>query len=486
METTLKPSTELTIAGRAAVALGSSAHELELRELVQSSCRIVEIKNPAAHDECHSAYMAITRAMTTIDKAGTDARSDANKFRDAVIAEVKRLFAIAEPEKQRLLALRDAWRAKLEAEKVEKIRVERERTDTIKSAIAAINNEVALVIGKSAEFISQRLARVDELILSADFYAEFHGEAVTTQAEVCMKLVTMRDEAMAREAAELKAKQEREAEAERLRQQAIENNRIRDELIAQAKAQQEAAARLAIAQKAEADRMQAIEDERRRINDLEIERQQAAVRAEYAEIEKKMVIERAAIAEAQKRIDAHNAEIAEAELAEYNRIQQEDMRTAQEQAKTAKRIEQDRQNAEEDARHQREYEQQLTRDEPAPVVEVLANGQQQLDANTVLSVDVNSGAITSKLIAKSAEVFTEQSFMLERLWVYASPSGAHVTFKERPTVFYPTAVEYIRADRLTKLEALRKAVADYLIDNKDLMLPYSGPMRDALADLEKS
>lgn len=118
----METSTALTVTACAALALGSDKARTELAELVKKSANIVEVKNPAGREECHSAAMALVRARTNIEKIGKAARDDATKFSKAVIAEEKALIDITQPEETRLLALRNAWdearaREKAEAER---------------------------------------------------------------------------------------------------------------------------------------------------------------------------------------------------------------------------------------------------------------------------------------------------------------------------------------------------------------------------------
>ena len=95
-----KPTTELTVTARAALALSSEQTRKDLKELVAKSANIREVKNAAGRDECHGAAMALVRARTTITKTGKAAREDAAAFQKAVIAEEKSLIAITEGDVQ--------------------------------------------------------------------------------------------------------------------------------------------------------------------------------------------------------------------------------------------------------------------------------------------------------------------------------------------------------------------------------------------------
>ena len=77
MELAEKPKTELTLPQRAAVALGSSEHEIKLHELVKSSSDIIEVKNVDGRDQAHRVGMNLKNARTAITKTGKAAREDA-------------------------------------------------------------------------------------------------------------------------------------------------------------------------------------------------------------------------------------------------------------------------------------------------------------------------------------------------------------------------------------------------------------------------
>lgn len=141
-----KPSTALTLQQRAAVALGSAQIRIDLAEMAKKSLGITEIKNAAGRAECHSAAMALADARIAITKTGKAAREDAVKFGKAVIAEEESLISITSPEEKRLLALRDAYDAKIAAEKAERERLERARITAIHERIAEIRGYGVLAL----------------------------------------------------------------------------------------------------------------------------------------------------------------------------------------------------------------------------------------------------------------------------------------------------------------------------------------------------
>ena len=93
MELAEKPSTELTVQDRAALALASDKTRQELMIMATKTAHLVEIKNKAGRDEIHSAAMVLAGARIAISKTGKAARDDATKFSKAVIAEEAALIA---------------------------------------------------------------------------------------------------------------------------------------------------------------------------------------------------------------------------------------------------------------------------------------------------------------------------------------------------------------------------------------------------------
>ena len=111
----MSTQTALSVIERASVALGSSALEIHLKDLVKKNADIVAIANKDGREQVHIAAMVLRKQRTTIAAAGKGARDDAAKFCKAVIDEEKRLIGLIEPEEDRLIKLRDDWDAEREA-----------------------------------------------------------------------------------------------------------------------------------------------------------------------------------------------------------------------------------------------------------------------------------------------------------------------------------------------------------------------------------
>ncbi|KGS75401.1 hypothetical protein X947_5375 [Burkholderia pseudomallei MSHR7334] len=220
-------TTELTVIERAAIALGTSERETELRALVTKSNDIVEIKNSAGRDQCHAAAMLLRAARTSIRKVGKDARDDATKFSKAVIAEEDRLVALIEPEETRLLGIRDAWDEAHEAEKRAKLEAAQRRVASIREHIDDIRSFAQRAVGAPSASIAMWIEELQELGITLDRFAELTGEAEAVRDATLDKLRELHAAAVTQEteAARLAAEREelerqRAALAEQQRQEA--------------------------------------------------------------------------------------------------------------------------------------------------------------------------------------------------------------------------------------------------------------------------
>jgi len=267
----------LTVTARAAIALGSSKARTELTALVLKSKDVLEVNSPAGRDEAHSFAMALVKARTTIGKVSKEAREDATKFSRAVIDEEKALTAITEPEEKRLLALRDAWDAKIAAEKEAKAAAERARVTAIHERIASIREYVVLAAG------CRTAARVESLLcnlskINIDDFEEFSDEAGTAHKDAMNRVEAILVEKHHVEQEQEKAKAEREAEAAKLKAEREAFAAVQ----AEAKAKADAAAAELAAERAEMQRQRdQLARERQAIECEQREAKEAAERAAY-------------------------------------------------------------------------------------------------------------------------------------------------------------------------------------------------------------
>ena len=319
---------ELTVVERAAVALGTTEREKELRELVARSADIVAIKNVAGRDQCHGAAMALRTARTSIRKVGKDARDDATKFSKAVIAEEDRLVALIEPEETRLLSLRDAWDESREAEKRAKAEAEARRVAAIREHIGDIRSITAQVVGRPSEYIEGAIKDLVALSIDVERFAELAGEAEMVRGETLNKLRELHAAALAQEAeakrlAEERAELERQrAELEEQRKREAAERAEQERKDAEARAAREAEER-AQREKAEAARreQQAREDAERRAAFEAAEKQMAAQREAMAL--RQAELDRAEAARREQEAQALREMAAAEERAEKDRIERE-------------------------------------------------------------------------------------------------------------------------------------------------------------------
>jgi hypothetical protein len=275
--------TTLAPAARAAVALSSAETRKQLVELVTKSSGILTVTNADGRHEAHAAGMVLKSTRVAIEKTGKAAREDATAFSKAVIKEEAALVALIEPEESRVLALRDEWDAKIEAERQAKIAQERARTDAIKAMIAAIVQAPANYAGSSAELLASAVEHYSAGPAPSGDYMEFLDEANAAQAAALAKLSEMHAAAVAAEQAEADRAAAIEAEKERIaaeraelaRQMAEEAERIRIE------SERLAAERVKADQETAAARL-AIQQEQSRLAEVAAEQERQA-RAEQAE-----------------------------------------------------------------------------------------------------------------------------------------------------------------------------------------------------------
>jgi len=315
-------NTALTVVERAAVALGSSKLQGELATLAKKSVDIVEIKNAAGREQCHSAMMALANTRTAITKTGKAARDDANAFSKAVIAEEKRLIDLIEPEEVRLRKLRDGWDEAREAEKRAKAEAEARRIAVIREQIDDIKMPAARLVGHCSFAIAAEIEALEVRDISLNRFQELTGEAEAARGSTLDKLRELHAAAVAHEAEQARLAAERE-ELARLRAEA-------------AKREEEAAVARAAEEKRLADERAVQEAELRAKREAQ-ERELAAERVEADRLAR----ERLAVEEAEMRAER------ERQAAEAKRIADEraELDRQQREAEEARRREQDARDA---------------------------------------------------------------------------------------------------------------------------------------------
>lgn len=290
-------STELSLPQRAAVALGTAEHEQRLIALVKESERIIDVKNKAGRDECHTAYMVLKNTRISITGLADNATEDAKAFTKAVKAEALRLLDITKAEESRLQELRDAFDAQVQAEKDAKIAAERARVERIQADIQSIRNTAMSAIGKPSEYIRPSIEILEGMGADEGRFAEFAPDAATAIGETLDALVDLYSKAIASEAAAIRIQQEREAaeaQAQKDREElaaaqaklkadqeaaAAELKRQQAEQAAEMQKQRDAMAEEMKAERERAEVLRKLEDDKRRFEQKEREKQEKAQQA---------------------------------------------------------------------------------------------------------------------------------------------------------------------------------------------------------------
>lgn len=308
------PSTELTVQARAALALGSSQTRIDLAAMALKSVNIVEIKDKAGRDECHSYAMALVKARTAISNTGKAAREDATKFSKAVIAEEASLIEITAAEEKRLLALRDAWDEVVAAEKAAKEAAERARILAITRRIDDLRlfatNAAKCRTSAAIQTLIDNLAAIE-----MTGFAEFEDEALFVRKATMEAMETV---LLAKQAEEAERAQQAAAAAQLAAEQAAAAAQLkkeREELEAARKAQEAETARNRAAAIAEADRLAS---ERQRLADeaaAQRNTEQAAIDAQRAKELEELNKQRAELAAQQAAFEAQQAALARVVIA---------------------------------------------------------------------------------------------------------------------------------------------------------------------------
>lgn len=264
-------TTALAPVERAAAALGSTAREAALRELLAESKELVVITNAAGRDQVHAARMKLVRTRTGLVAAGADAIEDAKLFTTATRAEVARLVAITTPEEKRLEWMQTEWETEQAAIKQARADAERKRVSDIMARIDEIRGTPGMMTGKTAAQIAEAAEALAGMPVGEDF-AEFMSQAQEARDAAMFVLGTLETAAADREAAAIAAAAEdARIKAERARLAAEDRERA----AAREKEEAEHRATLAALQLQLADAARLVEENRQR-KQAEADARQAA------------------------------------------------------------------------------------------------------------------------------------------------------------------------------------------------------------------
>ena len=221
-------TTQLTVAARAAVALGSSKAEAELTALALQSQSIVAITSADGRAECHAAAMTAKAARVAVEKAAKSARDDATQFSKSVISEEKRLVALIEPEETRLITLRDAWDSEIAREKAAKAEAERLALVEIMNRIAKIKAWPLLTAESTSDAVLHDIERLEDLEIDNSFKT-FFGEAAEAKATSLQKLREIYTDKVRAETEAVRIKKEQDEQFAKIQAEREELSRQRAE-----------------------------------------------------------------------------------------------------------------------------------------------------------------------------------------------------------------------------------------------------------------
>lgn len=327
---TREESLALSLPERAAVALGAAEHEIKLRELVLQSVAIVEVKNKAGREECHSAYMKLKDTRVNIGHKVTDVTEDAKLFTKAVKTEAERLVSIMSAEEDRLKTLRDSWDEAEQARKDALIAAERVRVDAIRADMQAIRDTPAGLAGANSAAIRAAIDLVEEIEATEARFAEYAAGAASVLTETIDRLVAMLDAATTAEEVAAAAEAARLAEIERMAAERAELAKLRAEAEERDRLAKIESERIAAEQAAESKRLRELaaaqEAELQKMRDAEAARARAAQAEQErvaAENKRQMEAQQVAIAAERRALEEQKAEAARAEQA---RVEAEQLR----------------------------------------------------------------------------------------------------------------------------------------------------------------
>jgi len=219
---------ELTVNERAKAALSIEHTEKELSELAKKFSDVTEISNADDYSLVKGACREFQKVRVSIERAGKEARDDANKFSKAVLSEQKRLLSIVVPEEDRLKALRKEVDDKAVREAAEKLKKEEERKENIAHKIEYdIRGPANNMFGKDSAELKIYLSDLTKIEITEEEYQEFFDDAVIAKNAGVKKLSVAIEEK--EELERLRALQE-EQEKKQAEEQAridVENEKIR-------------------------------------------------------------------------------------------------------------------------------------------------------------------------------------------------------------------------------------------------------------------
>lgn len=253
-----------------------------------------------------AAKREVLKLRTGIEPLRKEYVADALEYQRKINAEAKRVVTTLEAIEKPLDDILEAEKARIEAERLAKIKAEQERVAAIQSKIALIRELPLKCVNKSITYINETLAYFDQIANDSFDYEELSLEATIAKRETLAKLNVMSNEriefetkqAEALAAAEtLKALQEaeanRQAEEARLRRttQEAEDRRLIEERRKFAEEQQRIRLENATKEASLAEQQRKLDEEQEKLRlQKEIEEKRKFEEIRVAECEKQVAV----------------------------------------------------------------------------------------------------------------------------------------------------------------------------------------------------
>ncbi len=134
--------------------------------------------------------------LATVRKVAAGIKSKMAATSKAVGAELEQIEAAYTEADALILPKIEAREAELEAERVEKARIERERVENLQAGLAKLSGYAERAIGQPSEKIAQAVAALITMEFPADRWQEFAAQAVLARDQTVEKLRTLQMQAL--------------------------------------------------------------------------------------------------------------------------------------------------------------------------------------------------------------------------------------------------------------------------------------------------
>lgn len=215
----------------------------ELRQRYQGV--VVDVSTTKGLKEAKAITFELRTLRTTLEKKRKELAAPLIARKALVDDEAKRITAEIRALEEPIDAQIKAEEARKQAEELARLEAERQRVENIAKAIDEIRTVPGTLIGKPAVILEGQLAKLRDLVLDPEFYAERFREAEDALAATIARVDDQLKAQREHEAEQKRIQQEREelermrAENERLQREADERRRADEERAAAERAEQE-------------------------------------------------------------------------------------------------------------------------------------------------------------------------------------------------------------------------------------------------------